>query len=301
MVSMALLKWGTEAQKERWLPPLAKGEMIGAFALTEPGAGSAIQSQVTEFTRSSKSDSLILNGNKKWISCAQLAGVFLVFGKLEQSSVACLVPREAPGLEIKPIHDLMGFRSAGLAQLTFNDVEVPSANIVGKPGFALSHVAPVGLQYGRISTACSGLGLLRGCFEESIAYAAVRKIAEKTVGEIGMIRSLIARMGSDLEAGGFLCHNACRSEQDRVPEAFEKTLTAKYFTSRAAVRAASDAVQIRGASGCHESSPVSRYYRDSKIMEIIEGTTQIHEELLGKIYVGQAGKSRKQSDPVNCL
>ena len=301
MVSMALLKWGTEAQKERWLPPLAKGEMIGAFALTEPGAGSAIQSLVTEFTRSSKSDSLILNGNKKWISCAQLAGVFLVFGKLEQSSVACLVPREAPGLEIGPIHDLMGFRSAGLAQLTFNDVEVPSANIVGKPGFALSHVAPVGLQYGRISTACSGLGLLRGCFEESIAYAAVRKIAEKTVGEIGMIRSLIARMGSDLEAGGFLCHNACRSEQDRVPEAFEKTLTAKYFTSRAAVRAASDAVQIRGASGCHESSPVSRYYRDSKIMEIIEGTTQIHEELLGKIFVGQAGKSRMRSDPVNCL
>ncbi len=284
MVSMALLKWGTEAQKGKWLPPLAKGEMIAAFALTEPGVGSAIQSLATEFAHGSKSDSLILNGGKKWISCAQLAGVFLVFGMLEQRSVACLVPRETPGLEIEPIHDLMGL------QLTFNDVEVPSANIVGKPGFALSHVAPVGLQYGRISTACSGLGLLRGCFEESVAYAAVRKIAEKTVGEISMIRSLIARMGSDLEAGTFLCHNACRSEQDHVPEAFEKALTAKYFTSRAAVRAASDAVQIRGASGCHESSPVSRYYRDSKIMEIIEGTTQIHEELLGEIFVGQAGQ-----------
>jgi len=290
MVSMALLKWGTEAQKGKWLPPLAKGEMIAAFALTEPGVGSAIQSLATEFAHGSKSDSLILNGGKKWISCAQLAGVFLVFGMLEQRSVACLVPRETPGLEIEPIHDLMGFRSGGLAQLTFNDVEVPSANIVGKPGFALSHVAPVGLQYVRISTAGAGLGLLTGCFEESVAYAAVRKIAEKTVGELGMIRSLIARMGSDLEAGTFLCHNACRSEQDHVPEAFEKTLTAKYFTSRAAVRAASDAVQIRGASGCHESSPVSRYYRDSKIMEIIEGTTQIHEELLGEIFVGQAGQ-----------
>ena len=293
MVSMALLKWGTEEQKGRWLPSLAKGEMIGAFALTEPGAGSAIQSLVTEFTRSPKSDSLILNGNKKWITCAQLAEVFLVFGKLEQRSVACLVPRGAPGLEVEPIHDLMGFRSAGLAQLTFNDVEVPSANIVGKPGFALSHVAPVGLQYGRISTACSGLGLLRGCFEESIGYAAVRKIAEKTVGEIGMIRSLIAKMGTDLEAGNFLCHNACRSEEDHVPEAFEKTLTAKYFTSRAAVKAASDAIQIKGASGCHESSPVSRYYRDAKLMEIIEGTTQIHEEILGKIFVGQAGRCGK--------
>jgi alkylation response protein AidB-like acyl-CoA dehydrogenase len=293
MVSMALLKWGTAEQKRRWLIPLAKGEMIGAFALTEPGAGTAIQSLKTEFTRSSNSDSLILNGSKKWISCAQIAGVFLVFGKLKQLDVACLVPGGTPGLKIEPIYDLMGFRSAGLAQLTFTDVEVPSANIVGKPGFALSHVATVGLQYGRMSTACSGLGLLRGCFEESIAYAAVRKIAEKTVGELGMIQSLIARMGTDLEAGNFLCYNACRSDDDHVPETFEKALTAKYFTSRAAVRAASDAVQIRGASGCHDSSPVSRYYRDAKIMEIIEGTTQIHEHLLGKIFIDQAGRLGK--------
>ena len=134
---------------------------------------------------------------------------------------------------------------------------------------------------------------MRGCFEESIAYAVERKIADKAVGEFGMIRSLIARMGADLEAASFLCHNACRSENAHVPEAFEKALTAKYFTSRAAVRAASDAVQIRGASGCHDSSPVSRYYRDAKIMEIIEGTTQIHEHLLGKIFVDQAGRLGK--------
>jgi alkylation response protein AidB-like acyl-CoA dehydrogenase len=105
-----------------------------------------------------------------------------------------------------------------------------------------------------------------------------------------MIRSLIAGMGTNLEAGGLLCHNACRSEDEHVPEAFERVLTAKYFTSRAAVKAASDAVQIRGASGCHESSPVSRYYRDAKIMEIIEGTTQIHEALLGKMFVGRASR-----------
>jgi alkylation response protein AidB-like acyl-CoA dehydrogenase len=293
MVSMALLKWGTEEQKRKWLPPLAKGEIIAAFALTEPGAGSAIQSLATELTRSSRNASFILNGSKRWITCAQRAEVFLVFGKLEQQSMACLVPKDTSGLAIEPIQDLMGFRSAGLAQLTFSNVELPPANILGKPGFALSHVAPVGLQYGRISTACSGLGLLRGCFEESISYAAERKIGSRTVGDIGMIRSLIARMGTDLEAGNFLCHNACRSEQDHLPEAFEKTLAAKHFTSRAAVRAASDAVQIRGASGCHESSPVSRYYRDAKIMEIIEGTTQIHEDILGKIFVNQASKLRR--------
>jgi alkylation response protein AidB-like acyl-CoA dehydrogenase len=278
MVSMALLKWGTVEQRRTWLPPLARGEMIGAFALTEPGAGSAMHSLVTEVTE--RGGGLVLNGGKKWISCGQFAGVFLVFGTLGHRAVACVVPREAPGLRVTPISDLMGFQ----------DVAVPAANVVGKPGFALSHVAPVGLHYGRISTACSALGLLRGCFEESVAYAAVRKIGDKTVGDMGMVRSLIAHMGTDLEAGTLLCHNACRAEDDHLPEAFEQTLMAKYFTSRAAVRAASDAVQIRGASGCHGSSPVSRYYRDAKIMEIIEGTTQIHEDILGKMFVAHAGR-----------
>jgi alkylation response protein AidB-like acyl-CoA dehydrogenase len=287
MVSMALLKWGTQEQKKKWLPPLAKGELIGAFALTEPGAGSDIQSLATRFV--AKGDHLILNGRKKWISCAQIAHLFLVFGKLDQRPAACLVPRDTPGLSVEPIRDMMGFRAAGLAELHFHDVEVPLSNFIGKPGFALSHVAPVGLQYGRISTAWSGLGLLRGCFEESIAQAATRKIGNNTLGDIGMIRSLIARMGTDLAAGSFLCHSACRAEDDHLPEAFEKTLMAKYFTSRAAVRAASDAIQIKGASGCHGSSAVSRYYRDAKILEIIEGTTQIHEDILGNIFVDQAG------------
>jgi glutaryl-CoA dehydrogenase (non-decarboxylating) len=288
MVSMALLKWGTKEQKGKWLSPLAKGEMIAAFALTEPDAGSDIQSLATGFT--SEGNHFILNGHKKWISGGQIADLFLVFGKLDQRPAVCLVPRNTPGLRVEPIQDMMGFRAAGLAELRFDDVKVPSANLVGKSGFALSHVAPVGLHYGRISTACSALGLLRGCFEESIAYAATRKIGNNGVGGIGMIQSLIARMGTDLEAGTLLCHSACRAEDDHHPDAFEKTLMAKYFTSTAVVRAASDAVQIMGALGCHGSSPVSRYYRDAKIMEIIEGTTQIHEHILGKMFVAQAGR-----------
>jgi alkylation response protein AidB-like acyl-CoA dehydrogenase len=289
MVTMALLKWGTPDQKAEWLPPLAKGKMLAAFALTEPGAGSATDSLTTEL-KADGSDGFTLQGTKRWISCAQMAGVFLVFGKLEQQPTACLVPRNAPGLCIEPITDLLGFRAAGLAQVSFDGVKIPAANMVGKPGFALSHVATLGLQHGRISTACSGLGLLRGCFEESIAFASSRKIGENYVGDLGMIRSLITRMGTDLQAGRLLCHDACRAEDDHSPAAFEKTLMAKYFTSRAAGVAASDAVQIRGASGCHDSSPVARYYRDSKIMQIIEGTTQIHEQLLGKMFVGQAAR-----------
>ena len=286
MVSRALLKWGSVEQIQKWIPLLAKGEIIGAFALTEPGAGSDLDALVTEFTQSDDG-SLVLNGAKKWITAAQLASLFLVFGKLGDRSLACLVPRESVGLEVAPICDLMGFRAAGLAKLVFNNVKVPAGNIVGKPGFALSHVAPVGLHYGRISTACNALGLLRGCFEESATWAAARKIRNEPLGNLGMIRSLIAAMGTDLEAGGFLCHNACRTADENLPEAFEKVVMAKYFTSKAAVRAASDAVQIHGAAGCHGSSPVARFYRDAKIMEIIEGTTQIHEHLLGGMFVRQ--------------
>jgi alkylation response protein AidB-like acyl-CoA dehydrogenase len=105
------------------------------------------------------------------------------------------------------------------------------------------------------------------------------------VADFGMIRSLLARMGTDLEAASLLCRSACSAEDEHLPDAFERVLMAKYFASTAAVRAAADAVQIRGASGCHASSPVSRYYRDAKILEIIEGTTQVHEDLLGKAFV----------------
>lgn len=285
MVAMALQKWGSAAQRGHWLPRLASGETIGAIALTEPGGGSDLQSLATAFARTA--GGLRINGKKRWISCGQFAGVFLVFGKLDGQPAACLVPRDAPGLSVEPIADLMGFRAAGLAELAFRDAEVPAANLVGKPGFALSHLAPLALQYGRLSTAWSAVGLARGCFEESTAYAAQRTIGATAIGELGMIRSLVARMGTDLEAGALLCHAACRAQDERLPQAFERGLMAKYFTSRAAARAASDAVQIRGASGCHGASPVSRYYRDAKIMEIIEGTSQVHEDLLGRLFVEQ--------------
>ena len=146
MVSKALLKWGSVEQIQKWIPMLAQGEIIGAFALTEPGGGSDVHSLATEFT-DSRGDALVLNGAKKWISSGQFASLFLVFGKLGDRSLACLVPRETPGLEVEPIHDLMGFRAAGLAKLTFNNVEVPPAKHESANSglLRLSHVATVGL------------------------------------------------------------------------------------------------------------------------------------------------------------
>ena len=295
MVSSTLLKWGSAEQRRTWLRPLAEGRITASFALTEPAAGSAVQAIATALAPSG--DGFVLNGTKKWISWAQFADVMLVFGKLGERSVACIVPRESAGLSIEPIRDLMGFRAAGLAELHFDNVWIPAANLVGKPGFALSHVAQHGLHFARLSAACSALGLLRGCFEESTAYAAERRIDGTPAGDLGMIRTLIARMGTDLSAARALCYDACQAAQERLPEAIESVLVAKYFASRAAVRAASDAVQIHGAAGCHGSAAVSRYYRDAKVLEIIEGTTQVHEEILGKIFVDRAATCSRATQP----
>lgn len=284
MVSMSLLKWASEDQRSRWLPGLARGAMIGAFALSEPGGGSDLQSLATRFTESGNG-AYRLNGEKTWISHGQSADVFLVIGYAGLQPLACMVPRDSPGVKIEPTPNMLGYRAAGIAKITFTDVSIPPADVIGKPGVALSYIAPVGLQYGRISTACSSLGLLRACFEESTLRAATRKARGGTIGDFGVIRSMIARMGTDLHAAALLCLAACRATDERLPEAFTKTLMAKYFSSRAAVRAASDAVQIWGAAGCHEDAPVARYYRDAKLLEILEGTTQIHEELLGRTFI----------------
>lgn len=292
MVSTTLLKWGTPAQRDRWIPGLAQGDVLAAFALTEPGAGSATQSLTTACVVASGDGALVVNGGKKWISCADFADVFLVFGMVGPRSIAFLVPRDSPGLSIRTMDDMMGFRAAGVGELQLEDVFVPPENVVGAQGFGLSHVAAVGLHRGRLGTACSAAGLLRGCLEESAAYAATRTIGPQSLGDLGMIKSLIARIGTDAEAARLLCFSACQADDDQHPEAHKKAFMAKYFSSRAAVQAASDAVQIRGASGCHSASPVSRFYRDAKILEIIEGTTQIHEEVIGRLLVDGAAHGR---------
>lgn len=286
MVSAVLLKWGTKSQKSLWLEQLASGKIKAGFAMTEPETGSDIQSIKTEFIYDGKC--YLLNGSKKWISYGQTADLFLVFGKVNAQPLACLLPRESTGLEIIPINNLIGFRSAKLAQLNFNNIKIPPENIIGNPGFGLSIIAPTALHYGRISAACSALGLLRACFEESISFSSERKISGKSIGEKGMIKSMLAEMGTDLQAASLLCYSACKAENEHRSDVYEKVLMAKYFTSKAAVKAASNGIQLKGASGCMESDPAARYYRDAKIFEIIEGTTQVHEELLGKAFLDKA-------------
>lgn len=282
MVAMPLVKWGTDDQRTRWLQPLASGELVASFAMTEPKVGSDIQAVETTFTP--KGNAWVLNGTKKWITMSAIADIFLVFGKWEDKSMACIVRSDAPGVKVTPLKDLLGFRAAHLSQIEFENCEIPQEDIIGKPGFVMQYVAPLGLHFGRISTAWNGTGLLRACFETSAAYAAERRQFGMPVMDHGAVRGLITNMGVNMEAARYMCLGAVMAEDAHSPAAIEKTLMAKYFSSRAAVQAATDTVQVMGAAGCHEENPAASFYRNAKIMQIIEGTDQVLQKVLGNSF-----------------
>ncbi|MBG9798967.1 acyl-CoA dehydrogenase family protein [Brevibacillus laterosporus] len=289
MVAQTLLKWGTEEQKKHWLTNLSTGRKIAALALTEPGAGSDLQMMETSYTE--QGEYFLLNGKKQWITFGAIADVLLVFGKLGDKPVAFLVEKDTPGLTITPIRGMLGFRASHLAILEFDNCVIPKENMIGKPGFALSYLAPYALEFGRISIAFASLGLLRGCLEICGSHVMERKAFHARLIDHGMISHFMADMGVDYEATAHLCISACRAKDEHSPEATEKIMIAKYFASRAGARHSSNAVQIMGAMGCNENFSVSRFYRDSKTMEIVEGSNQIHQIILGSSFAKKARRT----------
>jgi glutaryl-CoA dehydrogenase (non-decarboxylating) len=268
MVSYALLKWGSKSQKEYWIPKLATGEVIAAFALSEPNVGSDAKS--VETTAILSGDSYILNGQKKWITYGQIADVFLVFAQYEGKPSAFLVEKNSPGLSIKPISGMLGVRASMLAELHLNDCRIPQENLVCRQGFGFSHVASSALDYGRYSVAWGCVGIAQACLEACIHYTSQRK--QFGVYQAGYLKDI-----SD-------------------PKSIMETSIAKYFASTMATKAASDAVQIHGGNGCSSEYSVQRYFRDAKIMEIIEGSTQIQQ-----ITIAEYGYQEYMSQPTRAV
>lgn len=283
MVIDSLLRWGTEEQKRRWVPLLARGERIGALALTEPGAGSDIKAIEAQYAETP--DGYILNGVKRWITFGARADLLLVFAKLDGQPTACLVDkREAEGLEITPIRDMLGFKASFLAELHFKDVRVPRENLLARPGFGFSFIAPYALDLGRLSIMFTALGMMESCLQLAGGHALKRESFGARLIEHLNVSRMIAQMGVDLRAGSLLALTAAEARTRNLPEATERIMTAKYFTTRAAATHAANAVQILGARGCNEESPVARHYRDARTLQIIEGSNEIHEMILGKVY-----------------
>jgi hypothetical protein len=280
MTAAAIVRWGTAAQCEHWLPAMACGDVLGAFALAEPRAGSDAQAVTT--AAEPTADGFRLNGCKQWVTGGQVAGVYLVIARCKGQPAAFLVPRDAHGLHVAPVNGMLGLRAAMLAELTLDDCEVTTEALLGPFGFGVSHVAFSALDFARYTVAWGCVGLSQACLDASMRHAAERHQFGAALKDHQLVRRMLTDMITNLRAARLLCSRAAELRDAGDPSAVIETLIAKYFASTAAHRAADDCVQIHGAIGCSQQSPAQRYLRDARIMEIIEGSTQIQQITIAK-------------------
>lgn len=293
MTSQAVLRFGTDEQKSHLLRAMASGEILAAFALTEPEIGSDASKISTESVPDG--DGYILNGAKKWISFSQWADIFLVIARCpENGTTAFLIERETPGLQITPMSGLLGFRAAGVSELSFRDCRVGKDAVLGNPGGGFSYVASYALDHGRYTVGWGGAGVINGCVESCAEYARNRIQFDQPIRCHQLIQAMIADMATDLEAAVSLAMRASASREAIEPDSIMLTSTVKYFASKAALRAASDAVQIHGGNGCGPDYPVQRYFRDAKICEIIEGSSQMQQLMISRGVFTSAMVRRRQ-------
>lgn len=278
MVASAIHRWGSDEQKERWLPRLASGACVAAFALTEAGAGT--DARQLETTATIDGDTYVLTGSKKWITYGQGADLFLVFARCNKGVAAFLVERDSDGLATTRISGLLGARASMLAELELTDCRVPASALVGRVGFGLDAVAASALDIGRYCVAWGSVGLAQACLDESIRYSQEREQFGKHLCEHQLVQRLLTEMVTKVMAARLLCLHAGHLKDIGDLQTIPATCVAKYFASTSAFEVAAAAVQIHGASGCHASTPVARLLRDAKIGEIIEGSTEMQQVMI---------------------
>ncbi|NGZ10749.1 MAG: acyl-CoA dehydrogenase [Nitrospira sp. LK70] len=287
LVALSLVRWGNEDQRRRYLPKLCTGRMLGCFGLTEPNAGSDPASMETVAVR--RGTGWVLNGTKTWISNGTVADLALIFAQTDKAKghhgiAAFLVEQATPGYATRPITDKLGLRASDTGELILDDCSVPETALLGSVSQGFT-VAMSALDNGRFSVAAGCVGIIQGCLDACTEYAKTRHQFGRPIGNFQLVQDMIARMAVDLDAARLLVFRAGHLKNQGVPNTVETSI-AKYFASEAAVRAATDAVQIFGAYGYSEEAPVARYYRDAKVATIYEGTSQIQKLLIGSHLLG---------------
>nr|WP_246421918.1 acyl-CoA dehydrogenase family protein [Nocardiopsis mwathae] len=282
LVAETLAARSSRRIKEKYLPDLARGRRIACFALSEPGSGSDAGSETGEMstTYTEKGDTFVLDGHKTWISFAGMADVLLVIATDGGVGSAFLVDRDMPGVEVRPISGMLGNRAAHMAEVVLSGVEVPAENLVSGIGAGFAFVANRALFHGRYSIAWAGVAIAQAALEEMCAYAARRDQFGARIGSFQLVQKMIADAVTDVSAARELCRRAGRLRGKRSPEAIAATNIAKYFSSTVASRVASDTVQVLGGNGCWSGYPAERLFREAKILEIIEGTSQVQQTLI---------------------
>lgn len=281
MGGSAIARWGTAAQKSHWVPLLTSGAQVAALAITEPNVGSNAAAAETRATRDGEGWSI--TGTKCWITCGQSADVFVLVTGSDDGPTTFIVPRDSEGLTVEPITGMLGCRGYMMAKLHLQDCRLPAENLLGRPGFGVSHVASTGLDSGRYNLAWGCVGLASACLDAAFAHTRARRQFDAPLSSFQLVQQLITRMMTDVHAARLMCREAGVMRGLRDPQAIKQGAMAKYFASTMVNRVASDALQLHGAQGCGPDLPLQRYFRDARIMEIIEGTTQILEGLIARL------------------
>ena len=275
--SLALLQWGTEDQRRRYLAPQARGEKLATFGLTEPGVGTDAGALQTTARR--RGDRYVLNGQKIWISLADIADHFLVFATLDRSKghraiTAFIVERAFPGLSTATLHGKLGIRAGNTGVINLDDCEVPVENRVGEEGEGFL-VALSAIDQGRYTVAAGAVGLAQACLDASVAYARQRRTFGEEIGRHQLVKQMLANMARGTETGRLLVWQAGWLKNHGRRNTRETSL-AKWHATEHAVQAALDAIQVHGANGYSNEFPVERYLRNAKAAVIYEGTSQLH-------------------------
>jgi alkylation response protein AidB-like acyl-CoA dehydrogenase len=283
LVCYGLQEFGTEEQKETYLKPLARGEKIGAFLLSEPNAGSDATSQQT--TALDMGDYYLVNGTKNWITNGNTASTYLLIAqthpeKMHKGINCLIVDRNAPGISVGPHEDKMGMRSSDTHSVMFTDVKVPKENRIGADGFGFTFAMKT-LEGGRIGIAAQALGIASGAFERALQYSKERKTFGTYISNHQAIAFKLADMAVKIENARNLCLKASWLKDQGQPYGYASSL-AKYYAAEIAMEVTTQAVQIHGGYGYVKEYHVERLMRDAKLTQIYEGTSEIQQMIISR-------------------
>jgi alkylation response protein AidB-like acyl-CoA dehydrogenase len=282
-VCSILMAWGSDAQKAQWLRPLARGDLLGAFCLTEPHVGSQADGLKTSARRDG--DDYVLDGVKQFITSGRNGDVAIVMAVTDKAAgkkgiSAFIVPTATPGYRVARLEDKLGQHASDTAQVLFENCRVPAANRIGDEGQGLK-IALSGLEGGRIGIGSQAVGMARAAFEAALRYAKERVAFGKPIFEHQALQFRLADMATQIEAARQLIHHAASLKDAGVP-CLKEAAMAKLFASEMAERVCSDAIQIHGGYGYVSDFPVERLYRDVRVCQIYEGTSDVQRILIGR-------------------
>ncbi len=287
LVCSAILRWGTEEQKQHYLPKLCSGEWLGCFGLTEPDTGSDAANQRTRAKRNG--DGWVISGAKMFISMGNHAKVALIFAQTDPEKahrgLACfLVDTDQPGYQSQEIHHKMGLRGSDTAAISLDDVEASDEQMLGEVGDGFK-IAMSALDSGRYSVAAGCVGICQGCVDASVSYSKERQQFGRPIASFQLVQAMLADMAVETDAARMLVWRAGYLKDSGKPNTTETSI-AKLYATEAAIRCANTAIQVHGGSGYVDDHPVERYLRDVRVTTLYEGTSQIQKLIIGRALTG---------------